>query len=86
MTSQQLTLLNLAASKIAQLQSLARRKPLPIDTPSVTKRLGISASTLSRTKRQGLLPYRLTFEGSTVAVDFAYHQKGRDYWTVCIEE
>ena len=85
MTSQQLTLLDYVTNQLSQLNATACQKLFPFDTPAVARRLGISPSTLGRAKRQGQLPYRLEFEGSAIAIDFAYHRKGKDYWTIRCE-
>ncbi|MGC9505524.1 hypothetical protein [Baaleninema sp.] len=52
-------------------------KPLPFDTSTVAKRLGISSSTLHRYKRM-----KKRYEGDVAIVEYAESRGRRDYWRV----
>jgi hypothetical protein len=84
MTTQQLTLLDSLMQQLSVLEQVAKSKPLPIDTASVTKHLGVSGSTLNRAKCQGFLPYRLSVNGGIAEIDFVRQTKGKDYWAVTL--
>ncbi|WP_017660802.1 hypothetical protein [Baaleninema simplex] len=85
MSDRQLTLLDSVASELTELRSTASRKPLPLDTSTVTKRLSVSPSTLNSYKRRGER-YQKELEGGTVTVEYAYTRQRRDYWRVYFEQ
>lgn len=57
------------------------RKPLPFDTSTVAKRLGVSPSTLNRYKKQGK-PFIKKIEGGSVSVEYAGRRGRCDFWQV----
>lgn len=73
----QLTLLD-HATQLLQLQSV----PYPIDSETVAKLLGVSASTINKAKNSGKLPYTRKVRGVLATVQFVEHQKGKDWWQI----
>jgi hypothetical protein len=77
---EQLTFVDHLSSLIAQ--QTEQRIPYAIDSEAAAKILNISKSTLSRAKRQGLLPYSRPSEGWIAVVEFYEQRAGKDYWKV----